>query len=331
MSDSELSDGEASGVPEPQQEPPPWTGGKNAVTAALTGDTSFSLERRAQAQAKGFAGHLNSIFTGFIDNVVMPTWRSSKGAATIDVLRPTTSHLSQDHLLRVSSRPTELHVQRAPSTGDPIVRRVPKFLLARARLKPPNEAKRPRQRPGAQGDASDLVARAGARLKMSRYWTIGDPDPEGWLWRKDPPGQFSIGAVYDVDYQQLAPHCRIAIGDTVRIRVAPDPAIRLRGAWNIPNTPMQVSGHFECPMDNLRRFWEPPSRLSLRLHYAVGSGVHIAPDGLDVDTKFRPGGKESSTVVHCAGSVRVPRELPIPEGDPMFEVDLRRLGVKTSW
>jgi len=51
-----------------------------------------------------------------------------------------------------------------------------------------------------------------------------------------------------------------------------------------------------------------------RLDNKAGSGIHVGPSGVEFDER-----------------VLAPRQLPVVEGQQLFNWDIHRLGLKTRW
>lgn len=65
-----------------------------------------------------------------------------------------------------------------------------------------------------------------------------------------------------------------------------------------------------------------------RLENNVGR-VRLSPTGIDFDERVLPLGKGTS--LRAAASVLFPRQIPVPEDQPLLDCRIHRLGLKSVW
>lgn len=105
---------------------------------------------------------------------------------------------------------------------------------------------------------------------------------------------------------------------------------RLEGRWKLGESGLSLAARYSCPLDNMERFWEPPSRLMIRLDYSKGRGIHVGPFGIDIDEKLFST-ESGMTYLRAAGSIGFPRQIPVGEGEAIVNYNFRRLGLKAKW
>ncbi len=66
-----------------------------------------------------------------------------------------------------------------------------------------------------------------------------------------------------------------------------------------------------------------------RLDNKAGSGIHVGPSGVEFDERVLALGANAEA--RCGASVGFPRQLPVVEGQQLFNWDIHRLGLKTRW
>lgn len=57
---------------------------------------------------------------------------------------------------------------------------------------------------------------------------------------------------------------RIKLWDVVSLRALPTPGLKLSKRLPVGTSDFGVRISYDCPLDNLQRFWEPPARLMVR-------------------------------------------------------------------
>lgn len=287
----------------------------------------------------------NNPFTGLFGSL----WNATHGSIRLDLRRPVVPHWKeQESLLRIGSggqgnQPNATGTAGAAASRAPVRGR-------RQRDAPPEPASLPPIYPPGLRVAVDEIepvnqdgstrpsimnrAITGARVKVSRHVFLGKAgDGPSWgpfATRKRPPLDLGVGASFELDKGLLIPVARARFGDHIALHAFPEPSIRVEGGWKVLNTGLNLTARYSCPLNNLERFWQPPSRLLIRLDHALGRGVSVGPFGLDGDAKLFES-KSRDAYLRVAGSVRFPRQVPVQEGEPVLHVDLRRLGFKSSW
>ena len=66
-----------------------------------------------------------------------------------------------------------------------------------------------------------------------------------------------------------------------------------------------------------------------RLDNQAGSGIHVGPSGIEFDERVLALGANAEA--RFGASVGFPRQLPVVEGQQLFNWDIHRLGLKTRW
>ena len=66
-----------------------------------------------------------------------------------------------------------------------------------------------------------------------------------------------------------------------------------------------------------------------RLDNQAGSGIHVGPAGVELDERVLALGANAEA--RFGASVGFPRQLPVMEGQQLFNWDVHRLGLKTRW
>lgn len=69
--------------------------------------------------------------------------------------------------------------------------------------------------------------------------------------------------------------------------------------------------------------------LVYRLDNQAGSGIHVGPSGIEFDERVLALGANAEA--RFGASVGFPRQLPVQEGQQLFNWDIHRLGLKTRW
>ena len=66
-----------------------------------------------------------------------------------------------------------------------------------------------------------------------------------------------------------------------------------------------------------------------RFENTIGRSVRLTPSGVDFDEHVFQLGQ--GTVIRAAGSVLFPRQLPVEEGEKLFNYRVQRFGLKSQW
>ena len=66
-----------------------------------------------------------------------------------------------------------------------------------------------------------------------------------------------------------------------------------------------------------------------RLDNQAGSGIHVGPSGVEFDERVLALGANAEA--RFGASVGFPRQLPVVEGQQLFNWNIHRLGLKTRW
>lgn len=174
-----------------------------------------------------------------------------------------------------------------------------------------------------RSDAGVLGKVAGA-FKEQPAFRVWDVQP-----LKPPMLSLGAGASLDMDQGGFVPHARLKVQDWLTIKLLPAPVLKLQKSFRLPNSALSLRLRYEVPLDSIENFARPPARLLVRLDNSVGSGVHISPSGVDFDQRVVRLGQATS--VRFAGHASFPRQIPVPEGAPLLNTQVDRLGLKTAW
>lgn len=109
----------------------------------------------------------------------------------------------------------------------------------------------------------------------------------------------------------------------------PEPAIKLQKRFALGESGAGVRVSYECPLRALGSAWQPPARLLVSIDSAVPSGLRLTQGGLEFDQALALPGNRA--LVRGAGRLGLPRQLPLEEGEPWLDADVRRLGLKATW
>ena len=66
-----------------------------------------------------------------------------------------------------------------------------------------------------------------------------------------------------------------------------------------------------------------------RLDNKAGSGIHIGTSGVEFDERVVALGRNAEA--RFGATVGFPRQIPVMEGEQLFNWDIHRLGLKTRW
>mmetsp|Transcript_18751 Transcript_18751/g.56712 ORF Transcript_18751/g.56712 Transcript_18751/m.56712 type:complete len:379 (+) Transcript_18751:75-1211(+) len=146
---------------------------------------------------------------------------------------------------------------------------------------------------------------------------------------KPPLFSLGVGASLELDQAGLLPHMRVRFQDWATLKILPAPVVKLQKSFQVPNSTLSLRLRYECPLEAIEDWYRPPARLLVRLDNTVGSGIHLSPQGIDFDQRVVNLGQ--STSIRFAGHAGFPRQIPVPEGRPLLETQVDRLGLKTSW
>eukprot|EP00877_Chromochloris_zofingiensis_P013305 jgi/Chrzof1/8228/Cz03g02080.t1 len=164
----------------------------------------------------------------------------------------------------------------------------------------------------------------GARLKITRCFQFNRPED------KTPLLDIGAGVGVDLDSQSLHGIVRLKLKDFLSLSLAPRPMIKLGHRWGVPGTGLAVRFRYECPLNYLTEFWQPPARLMLRLESDVGTGIHLSPTGIEIEERRLGLGNRAE--IRAGATLHFPRQLPIDRDDrEAFRLQVHRLGLKTQW
>ena len=122
---------------------------------------------------------------------------------------------------------------------------------------------------------------------------------------------------------------RLKFQDWLSLRLLPVPSIKLQKRFVIPGAGAGVKVSYECPLEELRSFWQPPARLMVSIESGGPRGFRLTQGGVEFDQRFVvPGGK---AVVRAAGQLGLPPRLPLEEDEPLVRATLQRAGLKALW
>lgn len=122
---------------------------------------------------------------------------------------------------------------------------------------------------------------------------------------------------------------RLKFQEWLSLRLLPVPSIKLQKRFVIPGSGAGVKVSYECPLEELRSFWQPPAKLMVSIESGGPRGFRLTQGGVEFDQRFVvPGGK---AVVRAAGQLGLPPQLPLEEDEPLVRVTLQRAGLKALW
>ncbi|KAG2500554.1 hypothetical protein HYH03_001326 [Edaphochlamys debaryana] len=147
------------------------------------------------------------------------------------------------------------------------------------------------------------------------------------MWADKPLLDMGVGVNLDMDLQQIQPVARIKIKDFMSLSAAPMGLLKL--SHSFPIGPVALKVRYELPLEHSKTFWQPPARLLVRLDNAAGSGVHLTASGLEFDEQVVRFG--SNVSMRASAALNFPRQLPLQEGEPPFELRVHRLSLKSIW
>lgn len=171
----------------------------------------------------------------------------------------------------------------------------------------------------------------GARLKVMRHVSFG-PEYELVKYGRAftaPSLDVGAGFAFDFDTAELRPQARLKMRDVASIKLLPQPALRFQKRLQMGTSGFAVRLTYECPLQNLLRFYAPPAKLMVTVDNAVETGVRLTQSGLEFSAnKWLLDGKVR---VRAQGALRLPSELPISEDQLLVGFEARRLGIKARW
>lgn len=198
----------------------------------------------------------------------------------------------------------------------------------------PSTGAKPITAPFGDGGLSDGLASPGVLGKVAGAF---EPEP-AWkrgsilppVGTRQPLMSLGIGGSFEMDTLRLEPALRFRFQDWLTIKLMPAPVLKLQKSLRLPNSPLSLRLRYEVPLNTIEDsgLLRPPARLLIRLDNSVGSGIHLSPSGIDFDQRVL---RLGSAQIRAKGSARFPRQLPVPEGKPLLDWEVDRLGLKTSW
>ncbi|GAX82008.1 hypothetical protein CEUSTIGMA_g9436.t1 [Chlamydomonas eustigma] len=165
----------------------------------------------------------------------------------------------------------------------------------------------------------------GARIKITR----------NCFFFKDPSGlrrpwiDMGLGLSADMDSQRVLPVARLKIGNLLSVKAFPEGIVKFSQTIPLGGTGLSAKILYELPFRNMQSFWNPPSRLMIRLDNTSGSGIHLSPTGIEVDEKLVR--FSDILTVRAAVGLSFPRSLPIDKDDDAFGFKVHRLSLKSLW
>lgn len=182
----------------------------------------------------------------------------------------------------------------------------------------------PFQNTSAESKDTGVLGKVAGAFKEQPAFRVWGVQP-----MKPPMVSLGAGASLDLDEGGFVPHVRLRVQDWLTIKLLPAQIVKLQKSFRLPNSSLSLRLRYEVPLDSIADFTRPPARLLVRLDNTVGSGVHISPSGVDFDQRVVRLGKQTS--VRFAGHASFPRQIPVPEGTPLLNTQVDRLGLKTAW
>lgn len=165
----------------------------------------------------------------------------------------------------------------------------------------------------------------GARLKLMQIWDFpseetGEPSLPWGL-------SIGVGANYDVDRSHVEPKLRIRT-DHLALHILPKPEAEIRAKYPLGIAALMLDLRFRLPLDfQSENVWGGVggARLLVNLTHPVGTGIHLAPGGLEFDERVWRIGRY--TDLRVAASMKFPRRIPLEE-QPV-KIRIHRLGIRT--
>lgn len=98
--------------------------------------------------------------------------------------------------------------------------------------------------------------------------------------------------------------------------------------------PIGTSGYgvrltYECPLDEIDRFYKPPARLMVTLDNTVDSGIRVTQSGLEFAANSWL--LDGNMRLRASGVLSLPSQLPMQEGEDWVQFRANRLGLKARW
>ncbi|EFN59328.1 hypothetical protein CHLNCDRAFT_137735 [Chlorella variabilis] len=172
----------------------------------------------------------------------------------------------------------------------------------------------------------------GARVKVLRHLQFGpkvEVERPSGLKGQVPTLDFGFGLAFELDTAELQPQVRLKFRDILSIKALPYPALKIQKRLALPEGSWGVRLSYECPLEGITTFYQPPARLLMSIDNMQHNGVQLTQAGLEFN--YAGDFYEGNTQLRAAGLVALPRELPIVEGQPMVGLELKRLGLKAAW
>lgn len=109
----------------------------------------------------------------------------------------------------------------------------------------------------------------------------------------------------------------------------PAPAIKIQKRMQLGTSGFGLRLSYECPLETINRFYQPPARLMMTLDSCVDNGMRVTHSGLEfAANKWLLNG---NVRIRAAGLLRLPSELPISEDQMLVGFEMKRLGFKGKW
>lgn len=172
---------------------------------------------------------------------------------------------------------------------------------------------------------------SGARVKAMRHVSFGPSMQFSKYGREFTAPAFDIGAGFDFEFDtaELRPIARLKFQDAVSLKLLPCPAFKFQKRLQLGTSGFAVRMSYECPFQNLSRFFAPPARLMISIDNAIDTGIQLTQSGIEfAANKWLLDG---AVRVRGVGMLRLPSELPIDEDNLGFGIDMKRLGIKSRW
>ncbi|KAL6767852.1 hypothetical protein ACKKBF_B36870 [Auxenochlorella protothecoides x Auxenochlorella symbiontica] len=273
-------------------------------------------------RARGFQGLYDTPAGGLLG-----LWQRTLGTLTLDLKRQI---LPKDD----TARPSLFRLRRQDPVGSG-----PRTYLGtpvRARRRGSSQFIIPQQQPGAEITFPEVAFDdSGARLKVMRHVQFGPAfypltrkvgAPDG---APSPCFDLGVGAQLEFDTAAVQAKARIKFQDWLSLKALPEPAIKLQKRFALGESGAGVRVSYECPLRALGTAWQPPARLLVSIDSAVPSGLRLTQGGVEFDQALALPGNRA--LIRGAGRLGLPSRLPLEEGEPWVEADVRRLGLKAVW
>lgn len=172
---------------------------------------------------------------------------------------------------------------------------------------------------------------SGARVKALRHIKFGPNFTHMKHGREisEPQVDIGAGASFEFDTAELIPIVRVKYRNLASLKLLPQPTLKLLKRIQIGSSGFGVRVSYECPLEQLDKFFAPPAKLLVTLDNTMDTGVRVTQSGIEFAANQWL--LQGNTRVRAAGILRLPSELPIDEEELFGGFDIKRLGIKSRW